>query len=79
MKAISVIASPRKKGNCSQIVEYITECRKENLNTYEVTILCNKLDDTIVEKVKEVCQIVKKCNVITNNQKQYKKLAINHF
>lgn len=62
------------KNIVDKIIEFIAESRNESTNTYEITFLCNKLDDTIVEKVKEVCQIVKKCNVITNNQKQYKKL-----
>lgn len=62
------------KNIVDKIVEYIAESRKEPLNTYEISILCNKLDDTIVEKTKEICQKVKKCNIVTNNQKQYKKL-----
>ena len=62
------------KNIVDKILEYIAESRKEKLNTYEVTSLCNKLDDTIVEKIKEIAPKVKKFNIITNNPKQYKKL-----
>ena len=62
------------KNIVDQIVEYIADSRKEAINTYEVSILCNKLDDTIIEKIKEICQRVKTCNIITNNRKQYIKL-----
>lgn len=57
MKAISVIASPRKKGNCSQIVEYITEGLEEknstnkiyfiddlNINTCKACRMCKNMD-----------------------------------
>ena len=62
------------KNIVDKVVEYIADSRKEKANNYEVTILCNKLDNTIVEKIKEICQIVKKCNVVTHNEKQFKKL-----
>lgn len=62
------------KNIVDKIIEYIADSRKESLNTYEISILCNELDDTIVEKIKEICQKVKICNIFTNNQKQYKKL-----
>ena len=62
------------KNIVDKIVEYIAESRKEPLNTYEISILCNKLDNTIVEKIREISQKVKKCNIITNNQKKYENI-----
>ena len=67
------------KNIVDKIIEYIADSRKEALNTYEISILCNRLDNTIVEKIKEICQKVKVCNIITNNQKQYKKLEENIY
>lgn len=62
------------KNIVDKIVEYIAEVRNESLATLEISILCNKLDETIIEKIKEICVKVKICNIITNNTKQYKKL-----
>lgn len=67
------------KNIVDKIVEYIADSRKESLNTYEISILCNKLDGTIVEKIKEICLKVKTCNVLTDNSKQYKKLETELF
>lgn len=62
------------KNIVDKIIEYIAEARKEQLSNYEISILCNKLDGTIVEKIREISSKVKTCNIITNNQKQYKKI-----
>ncbi len=53
MKAVSVIASPRKNGNCSQIVKYITE----GLNEKKVSNKIYFIDDLDISP----CQACKVC------------------
>ena len=57
-----------------QVLEYAVEAKNEILANQEIGILCNKLDDTIFEKIKEISSKVKVCNILTNNLKQYQKL-----
>ncbi len=58
----------------NQAVEYITEVKHEKLENKEISILCNKLDDTMMEKIKEICLKVKVCNILTNQMKQFQKM-----
>ena len=57
-----------------KILEYIVEMKNEVISNKEVTILCNNIDETCLEKIKEIAANVKICNVLTNNQKQFQKL-----
>lgn len=57
-----------------QIVAFIVELKNETLESQTVSILCHSLDGTIVEKIKEICQKVKICNILTRNIKQFQKL-----
>lgn len=62
------------KNMINQVMEYIINVKNEHLGNQEISILCNKLDETILEKIKELCMEVKICNILTNNLKQYQKL-----
>ena len=60
MKAVSVIASPRKNGNCSQIVGYITEGLKEKGATNRIYFI----DDLNISTCK-ACKACKNMEVPT--------------
>lgn len=62
------------KNMVDQVVEYIVLTKNEALVNQEVSILCKQLDDTILEKIKEICVKVKLCNILTNQTKQFQKL-----
>ena len=62
------------KNMTDQVLEYLVIAKNEVLVNQEVSILCNQLDETIVEKIKEICVKVKICNVLTNQTKQFQKL-----
>ena len=63
-----------KKNIVDKIVEYIVDLKNENMENQEIAILCNQLDETIIEKIKELSEKVKICNIFTNRMNQYKKL-----
>ncbi|MBE6485780.1 MAG: flavodoxin family protein [Methanosphaera stadtmanae] len=60
MKAVSVIASPRKNGNCSQIVNYISEGLKEK----DVTNQIYFIDDLNINTCK-ACKTCKNMEIPT--------------
>ena len=62
------------KNMVDQVVEYVVDWKKELWQNQEVTILCQVLDETIMEKIKEICVKVKICNILTKHSKQYQKL-----
>lgn len=62
------------KNLVDQVVEYIVDAKNEPLANQEIAILCHHLDETILEKIKEICVKVKVCNVLTNHPKQFQKL-----
>ena len=62
------------KNISDQLVEFLAKANNETLENREISILCNQLDETIIEKIKEICQKVKKCNILTSDVKQYKKM-----
>lgn len=62
------------KNIADKVIDYIVEMNNDTLINQEISILCNQLDETILEKIKEIAIKVKVCNILTNNIKQYKKL-----
>lgn len=62
------------KNIIDQVVEFIAETKHEKLENKEISILCNKLDDTMMEKIKELCVKVKVCNILTSQMKQFQKM-----
>jgi len=62
------------KNMVNEIVEYIVDIKKEIIENQEITIFCNKLDEIIIQKIKEICVKVKICNILSENIKQYHKL-----
>lgn len=60
MKVITVIASPRKNGNCKQIVDYISEGIEENNGTNTVYFV----DDLNINTCK-ACKVCKNMNIPT--------------
>lgn len=62
------------KNMVDQVLEYLVMAKDEVLVNQEITILCHTLDETIVEKIKEICVKVKICNILTNQTKQFQKL-----
>lgn len=62
------------KNIVDKIVEYLVDIKNENMANQEIAILCNKLDEVIIEKIKELCMRVKVCNILTNDMNQYRKL-----
>lgn len=62
------------KNMVDQVVEYIVLAKEEMLVNQEISILCQQLDETILEKIKEICVKVKLCNILTNHTKQFQKL-----
>lgn len=61
MKAVTVIASPRKKGNCSQIVNYITKGIEEKKGTNNIYFI----DDMNIS----TCKDCKACKNLDNPTK----------
>lgn len=61
------------KNIVDQVVQYIVDIKNESLANYEIAFLCNKLDETILEKIRELCLKAKVCNILTNNIRQYQK------
>lgn len=61
MKAVSVIASPRKKGNCSQIISYITEGIEKNKGSNKIYFI----DDLDISP----CKACKACKNMINPTK----------
>ena len=57
-----------------EIFEYCVNIKNEMFSNQEITILCNKLDSVVVEKISEISKRVRVCNILTNNMKQYRKL-----
>ena len=62
------------KNIVDKIAEYILDINNEKMENQEISILCNKLDENILFKIKEMAQKSKICNILTNNIKQFKKL-----
>jgi len=62
------------KNIVSQIIEYIVNLKNEKIEVQEISILCNKLDETIVEQIKEISQKVKLFNILTDNIKKFQKI-----
>lgn len=62
------------KNIVDKMVSYIADMKNETLETQTVSILCHKVDETIIEKIKEICSMVKICNVLTKDIKQFQKL-----
>lgn len=67
------------KNLADKVMEYIFDYRNQKIENQEISILCNKIDEVIVEKIKEISSMVKVCNILTNNIKQYKKLEENLY
>lgn len=57
-----------------KVLEFVVSMKNEIMANQEISILCNQLDETILEKIKEICKKVKICNILTNNIKQFQKL-----
>ena len=62
------------KNIVDKVLEYVVDFRNDIMANQEISFLCNKLDETILEKLKEIATKVKICNVLTSNAKQYNKL-----
>ncbi len=62
------------KNRLDEILEYAVEVRGGMMGNQEVSILCHHLDETIAEKIKEICVKVKVCNILTTQTKQFQKL-----
>ena len=57
-----------------KVVEYICKCKKENLNYQEVSFLCDEISDVLVYNIRELSLKIKVLNIITNNEKKFKKI-----
>ena len=57
-----------------KIIEYIVDIKNEKIEAQEITILCNNLDETILEQIKDISQKAKIFNILTNNINQFEKL-----
>lgn len=67
------------KNIADKVVEYVISYRNQNIENQEIAILCNNIDETILEKIKEISLKVKVCNILTNNIRQYKKIEENIY
>jgi len=54
--------------------EYVCKCKKESLAYQEVTFLTNGISDTIVENIKDISGKVKILNIITEDEKKFRKI-----
>lgn len=62
------------KNMVDQIAEYAIKSKNEVWANQEIGLLCNKLDGTVFEKIKEISLKSKICNILTDNLRQFKKI-----
>lgn len=55
-------------------VEYISKIRKQNIQGQEITLLCNKLDELNKNIIINLCNKVKRVNIVTNNINKFKRI-----
>lgn len=53
---------------------YVSLCKKENLDYQEISILCNNPNDVIFNNIKELALKIRVLNVVTENEKRFKKI-----
>ncbi len=54
--------------------DYICKCKRENLGYQEVSFLSNGISDIVVENIKDISSKVKILNVITEDERKFRKL-----
>ena len=62
------------KNVLDDIIEYMVDIKGDVLGNQEISILCHQLDEVMAEKIKEICQKVKVCNLLTDHVKCYQRL-----
>ncbi len=58
----------------SNCADYICKCKKENLGYQEISFLSNGISDIIVENIKDISSKVRILNVITQDEKKFRKI-----
>jgi len=56
------------------IVEYVSNCKKEKIEVQEVSVLTHKIDRIIVSSIKEIALNVRAINIITDKENVFRKL-----
>lgn len=57
-----------------KLVKHIVELKKEDLKSQEITIMINKINDNIVDLIKEFSDKIKLLNVVTNRENMLRKV-----
>ncbi len=57
-----------------KLIKYIAELKKEDLKSQEITIMINKINDNIVDLIKELSDKIKLLNVVTNRENILRKV-----
>lgn len=55
-------------------LEYIAGCKKERIEYQEISILTNDINEIIAYNIKEIASRVKVLNIITGNEKKFRKI-----
>lgn len=58
----------------SNCADYICKCKKESLGYQEISFLSNGISDIIVENIKDISSKVRILNVITQDEKKFRKI-----